>query len=622
MWERNIGWKSTQDVVHALIRTADGGYLLGGVAEWNNYPSGIMFKMDVNGIIKPGRITGNVLRDRDGGCSITPGDTPLVNWTVEAFQNGNKIYFTNTDSLGNYAIPCDTGDFVVKVVYPAPYWNSCVQDVSVHVSYQDTVQVDFPVESTIDCPYLTVEHTSNFVRPCDTTTFFVHYCNNGPVTADDAYFQMDLDEAFSFLSADAPPSEQNGNLFTFPLGNLEPGECGDFKVLAIVDCEAPMGYTVCSDVHIFPDNLCTPPDPEWSGALIHLENACDGDSVRFILRNAGEQDMPAPLDYIIIEDAVLLMQNTFQLPAMQEQEIVLPANGSTYHLIAEQEPFAPGGSLQLSFVENCTASQEGGSTGYANQYPENDGDPFFSSFCTIVQTSFDPNDMQAIPTGFGAEHNIFDDTELEYTIRFQNTGNDTAFRVVLIDTLSRFLDPATLQTGASSHPYQYRLEGNGTLVFTFQHILLPDSTTNPDGSQGFVTFRIGQKAGNPIGTVINNNADIYFDFNVPVRTNTVFHTVHEPLFDDVLATSVTDDNKLRVDAYPNPFSDQLRIQLEGVMRQDATFQLYRSNGQLARTLTLKENQAVLQREGLEAGLYFFTVKSGGKLLGTGKVVVR
>ncbi len=622
LWERLFGLANTVRESNLLVKMADGGYLIGGATNPSNWRVSLLIKTDVNGIVKAGVIKGNVLHDLNADCTNAAPDTPLKNWIVEAFKDSTKVFYGTTDNTGNYRIPCDTGDYVVKLIYPTAYWNACIQDVAVHVGYQDTVQVDFSVQAGTDCPYLIVEHSSTLVRPCDTTLFNVHYCNQGPSIAPNASFRIELDEVFTFLYADVPPSSQNGNVLTFPLGDIPSGACADFQVAALVDCSAPMWHTACSEVHIYPDSLCSPANPAWSGAWITVENSCEGDSVHFLLKNTGPVNMPAALDYIIIEDAVLLMQGDFQLQSLEEQDIALAANGATYHMIAQQEPFAPSSPLQISFVEACNANPSGGSSGFVNQFPQNDSDPFVSIFCPVVQTSYDPNDKQAMPTGFGPEHNIFANTDLEYTIRFQNTGNDTAFRVVLLDTLSRFLDPASIQPGASSHPYEYTLEGNGTLRFTFQNILLPDSTTNPDGSQGFVTFRIRQQRNNPVGTVIENNVDIYFDFNKPVRTNTVFHTIHEALIDVVTSTNVAEGIKIEVETYPNPFSDQLRIKLNGTDFPDATFHLYRTTGQLVRTLHLDENQALLQREGLDAGLYFFTLQSGRKMLGTGKIVVK
>ena len=36
--------------------------------------------------------------------------------------------------------------------------------------------------------------------------------------------------------------------------------------------------------------------------------------------------------------------------------------------------------------------------------------------------SYDPNDKSASPTGFGVDHIIRENTDIEYKIRFQNTG--------------------------------------------------------------------------------------------------------------------------------------------------------------------------------------------------------
>ena len=75
---------------------------------------------------------------------------------------------------------------------------------------------------------------------------------------------------------------------------------------------------------------------------------------------------------------------------------------------------------------------------------------------------------------------------IEYTIRFQNTGNDTAFTVVLRDTLDKHLDWTTFKPILASHPYETFLYKDGAVEFSFKEILLPDSTTNEPLSHGFV----------------------------------------------------------------------------------------------------------------------------------------
>lgn len=64
----------------------------------------------------------------------------------------------------------------------------------------------------------------------------------------------------------------------------------------------------------------------------------------------------------------------------------------------------------------------------------------------IVRCSFDPNDKRVEPAG---SDSVFHYTELnanlKYFIRFQNCGTDTAFNVVIRDTMDLDLDLNTFQ---------------------------------------------------------------------------------------------------------------------------------------------------------------------------------
>jgi uncharacterized repeat protein (TIGR01451 family) len=129
--------------------------------------------------------------------------------------------------------------------------------------------------------------------------------------------------------------------------------------------------------------------------------------------------------------------------------------------------------------------------------------------------------------GYGADGAVDIGTEwLEYTIRFQNTGTDTAFTVVLRDTLDADLEWESMQVLATSHGLtEISVDPSGEAMFKFQGILLPDSNVNEPGSQGFLKYRLRPVAGAPHLTRIHNTAAIYFDFNEPVITNTVLNTL-------------------------------------------------------------------------------------------------
>ena len=147
--------------------------------------------------------------------------------------------------------------------------------------------------------------------------------------------------------------------------------------------------------------------------------------------------------------------------------------------------------------------------------PETDLTNNTTTITRLITGSYDPNDKLVVPAGM---FNLETDTVLNYTIRFQNTGNDTAFTVVVRDTLPPQVDAATFKLGATSHPCTYTLTGSGIVTFTFADILLPDSNTNEALSHGLVDFSVRPMLPIALGQVITNTADIYFDFNPPIHT--------------------------------------------------------------------------------------------------------
>ncbi len=146
---------------------------------------------------------------------------------------------------------------------------------------------------------------------------------------------------------------------------------------------------------------------------------------------------------------------------------------------------------------------------------------------SIVNCSYDPNDKLVYPEGEQEENYMLFGEELEYTIRFQNTGTDTAFTVRIEDQLDSNLDWSTFHPVAASHDYIVNLYETGLAEFIFEDILLPDSTTNEIKSHGFMKYRIKPLVGLSENTEIQNTADIFFDFNPPVETNTTLNTAYE-----------------------------------------------------------------------------------------------
>ncbi|MFK7807287.1 MAG: hypothetical protein AB8F74_05725, partial [Saprospiraceae bacterium] len=469
LWERNYGKQDRPDGFNAIALTPGGNYLMGGYLEFENSPGfsfGLFAKTDTFGIIKGGLVHGNVFQDLNADCLPDTDEINLANWNVQV-SNDSLNYFGNTDADGNYSIPVtakagDVTDYIVSIVPPSDYWAACANDIPIALEYLDTTNIDFSMVALIDCPFMEAQISNSNFRPCENANIYVQYCNTGTVTAEDAFIEITLDDYLSYNGATITPSVIDGQTYTFPTGDMAINSCLDFVISVEVSCDSTLqlGDALCIEASLFPDSLCAPPNQIWSGALLQLSYTCMNDSIQYQIENIGSDPTAQSLDYIIIEDAVLLLQNDFEnlLPTDFEMPMSLPINGSSYHLMAEQEPGAPGPEWVSLGVMDCG---EGPNSGSLNEVAQFVGGPFELIYCPLVVGSFDPNDKQAIPSGFGEDHFILPNTDIEYTIRFQNTGTDTAFRVVILDTLSQVLDPASIKVGSSSHPYEFRLLDEG-----------------------------------------------------------------------------------------------------------------------------------------------------------------
>ncbi|MCB0815206.1 MAG: hypothetical protein KDB87_18830, partial [Flavobacteriales bacterium] len=137
------------------------------------------------------------------------------------------------------------------------------------------------------------------------------------------------------------------------------------------------------------------------------------------------------------------------------------------------------------------------------------------------------NDKLVDPAGLGSIGAVpLATTDLEYTIRFRNTGNAPVQSILITDQLDTQLDTASLQPVAWSHPVSLvQVEEDQRLLVRFDGILLPDSASDPVGSEGFLRFRVTPTTvPPPILTEVRNTALISFDADAPVVTNTTLTT--------------------------------------------------------------------------------------------------
>lgn len=216
-------------------------------------------------------------------------------------------------------------------------------------------------------------------------------------------------------------------------------------------------------------------------------------------------------------------------------------------------------------------------------------------FNQTVVGSFDPNDKAVVEGSQISIANVGD--YLHYIVRFQNTGTFAAENVVIKDLLSNKLDWNTLEMMSSSHPFRATLTLSNQLEVFYEGINLPPSSTNEPGSHGYIAFKIKPKNTIALNDVISNTAEIYFDYNFPIVTNTVSTTV--------VNLGTHDFNNNNIVVFPNPTDKVLTVSLingESVKQ----ISVYNTLGQKLLTVY---NTTVIEVSSLSQGTYFITVET-------------
>jgi uncharacterized repeat protein (TIGR01451 family) len=618
---------------YSVRQTQDGGYIVGGarMTMFSTRRNMYLIKTDELGEIYSNTLQGHVFIDQNEDCVNDSGENGLANWLIEI--TGEQTFWTSTDANGFYWVRVDLGEYNVTV-HPAAnssYWSpsSCSANTfSVNITDEYTlIETDLPQIAEDYCSLLSVSMNTPFLRRCFPNNYVVHYCNSGTDLATAVTVKVTFDEYLEVIipQLTIPYTALGGNVYKFEVGDLPIGECGSFAVPVLVSCDAVLGQVHCSTAEIAPQTTCLLPD--WNGPVIEAQAICTDTSVRFTLMNSGSA-MNTSRNLKVLADNYIVQTDTYQLGAAGLQVIEIPfVNVYAYRIEAQQYPGYPyymGDSIAVASVQGCDHPMP---NGIIAQLPTYDGSQFIDVDCQQNIGAYDPNDKIGFPVGYGEFNMIEQNTEIEYRIRFQNTGTDTAFTVIIWDTLSPLLDVTSVRPGASSHNYTWRIFGENAKVleFTFANILLPDSTTNEPGSIGFVYFKINQMPDNALGSVIHNRVGIFFDFNEPIFTNTTVHTIGRDFMTvSLLGLNALDASKEAVvRAYPNPFRDYVTFEVSGELLpgENYLFELHDVSGKRVAEIQSTEAVWTMSRNSLQSGTYFFSISKGQTVLEKGKLVV-
>ncbi|PLB19340.1 MAG: Internalin-like protein [Flavobacteriaceae bacterium FS1-H7996/R] len=278
----------------------------------------------------------------------------------------------------------------------------------------------------------------------------------------------------------------------------------------------------------------------------------------------------------------LLSWNYNNLQPFESKEILITFNINT----PLETPSVNGGDI-LNFS----------TTIYPITGDETKIDNTFTLNQTVVN-SFDPNDKTCLEGNTVTPDLIGE--YVHYLIRCENTGTAEAVNIVIKDfiDITKF-DITSLIITDSSHGMTTKITDN-VVEFIFENINLPFDDANNDG---YVAFKIKTLPTLLIGDVFENEAEIYFDYNKPIITNTAKTSIEKSL-----SINKTEANNKLISIYPNPVEDNLIIESNEAIN---AISIYDISGRLVNQISYlnSKNKLELSIKHLLNGTYFLKVKT-------------
>ncbi|HRI60717.1 MAG TPA: hypothetical protein PK228_13360 [Saprospiraceae bacterium] len=554
-----------------------------------------------------------ILLDNNANCQTDAADSPVGD--VQILLTGNSqmnLHPTDSNGLALFKL-FEIEQFLLRLPqFPTNYWAACQDEITLSPSPgQDTIKATFLLTPQSLCPELSVTlGLPSVFRSCLVNSeVLVSTQNTGDALAMGVQTAIVMPPVVELLSSTPSLAAQSGDTLFFEAGDLAPFEKATLKLTVKTKCDTFLfGQTLCWETFATLDNACPNTLPAFSE--IKLSATCVSDSLlRFTIKNIGDAPTQGPHTYTIIRNESVFQTGNFNLANQQSLTVDVPADSATYRMEATK---FDDGTLTATALENCGGLTPGQITAFWLEK----GPLEYDFDCRQVIGSFDPNLKTAVPTGAGPNYTIAANRPIQYTIDFQNTGTDTAYRVLLRDVLPFGFDLNTFRPGFSSHPCTWEIRGD-TLNVLFSPIALPDSNVNEPASHGFFSFDLDQKPDLSDGTSFQNTASIIFDFNPPIVTNTVYHTIGK-------LTVAADEPQRYTHLWRvagNPTSEVATFSAITFIAGGKLFELYDASGRPVRTARFSGQAFVFHRDALPDGLYFFRIGDEQGRWFTGKIVI-
>ena len=415
-----------------------------------------------------------------------------------------------------------------------------------------------------------------------------------------------IDNTFPYIKYSITNGTTTGTIISNNSGNYSiPVQLGTYNITPILD--NPSYFTVSptnvlvdfpAQVSPFTQDFCITPNGNHHDvevSIIPINVARPGFDVKYkiIYKNKGNQTENGSIN-LQFDDTVLDVVSTN--PVFTTQTV----NNLSFNY-SDLNPFE---TREINVVLNVNSPMESPAV--------NDGDILsFTATNTItnademlsdntfvlnqtVVNSYDPNDKTCLQGNYVSPDKIGE--FVHYVIRFENTGTFPAENVVVKDIIDTDkFDISSLTPLNASHNYVTRISGN-KVEFIFENINLPfDDATN----DGYVSFKIKTLPSLVVGNTFSNSANIYFDYNFPIVTNTATTTIaalNNPSFEFATYFNL----------YPNPTTNELNINLKSAIEINS-IQIYNTIGQLVSVQT--GNALKVDVSNLKTGNYFIKINT-------------
>ena len=443
---------------------------------------------------------------------------------------------------------------------------------------------------------------------CSFTPSGIFNTISGTLTYDMNNNGCDVSDTFSFnnrmeindgTTSGATFTNNNGDYNFFARsGNFTIKPTFENPYFTVSPASAVINFAATDDSSAQTQNFCITPNgihKDIEISILPIQRARPGfdTAYQLVYKNKGNQTLSGNVNFAF-DDAVLDFVSSN--PVLTNQTLhnlnwnytnLLPFESRTIDFTLNVNSPMESPAVNNGDILNFTATIDpivGDETMADNTFP-------------LVQTvvgSFDPNDKTCLEGNTITPEMV--GNYLHYLIRFQNSGSAAAENVVIKDIIDTTkFDMASLQLTSSSHPQVTKIMGN-KVEFQFENINLPAEIDDAAGSNGYVAFKIKTKSNLGIGDSVENKADIYFDYNFPIETNTATTTVA------LLGVNQVENKSVSI--APNPTKNKIHITSQGNI---TSLQLFDLQGRVLETMTANEESVDFDLSQKQSGVYFVKV---------------